>query len=154
MLIKVGKIVVICVLNDSKACLSCYQTFLSNITGSLASIQIRELFARIRYVNENLKNRPDFYFMFRNGQFRIGAKRPDKIELLKGAHEKVSLGKLMRYYIEPLISNSLIGKDEIVLGLEKENIQCIFDEQCKFKQQESYNEINNFPVSQLSVDFP
>jgi hypothetical protein len=63
-MIKVGKIVLFAVLDDSRFSLSKYKFFFSKITGSLNSVQIRELFGRLRYLNSNIKRRPKFYSFF------------------------------------------------------------------------------------------
>lgn len=131
-MIQVGKVVIFVVLNDCRACISFYRTFLSRITGSLTSVQIRELFARLRFINENLIYRPRFYNSFKYSGHRICVKRPKKLEIYKGEEEKVSLFKLMRYYIGDIMPNSLQNRDKLLKDLEEGKAQYIFDENFNF----------------------
>lgn len=134
MMIQVGKIVIFVVLNDCRACIGFYQTFLSKITGSLTTIQIRELFARLRYINENLKHRPRLYTKFSyNGQ-SIYVKKTKKMEIYKGAHEKVSLFKLMRFYVGGIMPESIPNRDKRLKDLEEGKAQFILDENSNFFQ--------------------
>jgi len=137
-MIQVGKIVIFVVLNDCQACISFYETFLNKITGSLNSIQIRELFARLRYINDNLKYRPRFFTQFKFNKHKILARRPKKLELYKGEQEKSSLFKLMRFYIGDIMPDKLPNKEKLLNDLEQGKAQYIFDENFNFFQYKPY----------------
>jgi len=139
-MVKVGQVVILAVLNDSRFCLAGYKTFLSRINGSLNTVQIRELFARLRYLNDNIKNRPRFHSLFKDNQFIIGAKVPKKIEFLSGKKEKSSLFKFMRFYIEDLVPPNLPDREKFLLDLGEGRAQFIFDENLKFFQHQSFQE--------------
>ena len=139
-MVKVGKIIILAVLNDCRFCLAAYKTMLSKINGPLNSVQILELFARLRYLNENIKKRPRFHSLFDNDEFIIGAKMPKKMEVLPEANERVSLFKLMRFYIEDLMPQDLPGRDQLLLDLEEGRAQYIFDENMNFCRHESHAE--------------
>lgn len=139
-MIQVGKIVIFVVINDCCACLSLYRTFFNKINGSLSSIQIREIFARLRYITENLKYEARFSTLFKGKYPRIIAHTSNKLELFTDKNEKTSLFKLMRFYIGDLIPVSLSGKDKLLRDLEEGKAQYIFDENYNFHQFESYKE--------------
>lgn len=145
-MIQVGQVVILVVINDSKACVSSSKSFLDRITGPLSSVQIRELFARMRYLNENLKRRPTFYSSFGNSGYKIGVRRPRKIEVLGDSQEKVSLFKLMKLYIEPLLPKTIPNRNDIVKDLEEGRAQYIFDENFQFFQHKSYKELHESKV--------
>lgn len=137
-MIQVGKIVIFVVLNDCRACISFYRTFLSRITGPLTTVQIRELFARLRYINDNLKYRPKFYTQFKYSGHRICVRRPKKLELYKGAQEKSSLFKLMRFYIGDIMPETIPNREQLLTDIEKGQAQYIFDEDFNFYQHKQY----------------
>lgn len=139
-MVKVGRVVILAVLNDSRFCLAAYRAFLRKINGPLNSVQIRELLARLRYLNENIKKRSRFHSLFDNDEFVIGAKVPKKIRFLSGPEERVSLFKLMRFYIEDLMPPDLPGRDQLVRDLEEGRAQYIFDEHLNFVRHGSYAE--------------
>lgn len=139
-MVKVGKIVILAVLNDSRFCLAGYKTFLSRISGALNTIQIRELFARLRYLNENIKKRPRFHSLFKNDQMIISARRPKKIAFFSGEYEKSSLFKYMRFYIGELVPPDLPDREEFLRDLEAGRAQFIFDENYNFFQHKRYDD--------------
>lgn len=137
-MIKVNKTVILAVLNDSRFCLAGGRTFLSKISGALTTIQIRELFARLRYLNDNIKMRPKFYTLFKNNQVIIDAKLPKRIGFFSGKHEKSSLYKFMRFYIGELMPLELPNREKYLRDLEEGNAWYIFDENFNFFQHRSY----------------
>lgn len=139
-MIKVGQVVILAVLNDSRFCLAGYETFLNRINGALNTVQIRELFARLRYLNDNIKKRPKFYALFKNNEFIIGAKVPKKIEFFSGEKEKSSLFKFMHFYIGELVPPDLPNREQYLKNLEEGKAQFIFDENYNFFQHKSYQE--------------
>lgn len=141
-MVKVGKIVILTVLNDSRFCLAGYRSFLERITGALTSIQIRELFARLRYLNDNIKKRPTFYSLFKNNQFRIGAKVPKKIDFFSGEREKSSLFKFMRFYLGELMPLDLPNREKYLQDLEEGHAWYILDENQIFFQHKNYQELH------------
>lgn len=135
MMIKVGKIVVFAVLNDSRFCLALYRTFLSKISGALTIVQIREIFARLRYANQNILERPRFYTEIeRKKGHRIKAIIPKEIALLNKEEENVSLFKLMRFYLEDIMSNDVPNREQLLKDIEEGRAQFILDEHGKFFQ--------------------
>lgn len=131
-MIQAGEIVIFVVLNDSKACLAKYRTFLSKIDGLMTEVQCRELFARLRYLNDNLKGRPRYRaFITGKNRFKLQVERSRYIELCQGKEEKVSLFSLMREYIGPLIPD-IPARSRIWSDLEKGKAQYIFDANDKF----------------------
>jgi len=139
-MVKIGKIVSLAVLNDSRFCLAGYKTFLSKINGALNSVQIRELFARLRYLNENIKRRPKYYSLFKNNIYEIAARVPNKVEFLQGARQKANLFKIMRFYIEDLMPPDLPDRKQLVKDIEEGRAQYIFDEHLNFFQHPSYSQ--------------
>ena len=134
MMIQVGEIVIFAVLNDGKACLALYETFLSQIDGPMTEIQCRELFARLRYVNDNLKIRPRLKaFVTRRNEFKLQAIRPWRFELYPEGEERVSLFSLMRRYVGELVPN-IPERDQILSDLENGKAQYILDCEGKFFQ--------------------
>jgi hypothetical protein len=132
--IQVGDILLMAALNDSKACLSLYKTFLSRIDGALNQIQIRELFARLRYVVANLKNPPKFSVRIKRDTIALRAKRAKPPSIYKGEEEKKSLFKLMRDYLEPLMHKDLPNRRQLVEDLEQGKAQYILDGNGKFHE--------------------
>lgn len=75
-------IAMVCVLNDSCACFSLENDKLfSKIGGPLSPLQIREVMARLGYLNLLIKKRPSFYSEFGDGQYRISASHPETIDV-------------------------------------------------------------------------
>lgn len=139
MMIKVGKVVIFAVLNDSGFCNRSYKKFLKLITGSLNSVQIREIFARLRYLNTNIKRRPEFYSFFNAKGYQIKARVPNRVELYTKHQEKISLFLLMRQYIEELIPPDLSGREQLLQDLEQGRAQFILDENLRFFQHKPYS---------------
>ncbi len=139
-MLQVGKIVIFVVLNDCRACISFYKTALSKITGPLATVQIRELFARLRYINDNLKYRPRFYTQFKYSGHRICVRRPKKLKLHKESRQISSLFKLMRFYIGGVIPETIPNRETILNDLEEGKLQYIFDKNFEFFQHKTYGE--------------
>jgi hypothetical protein len=132
MMIQLGEIVIFVVLNDSKACLSMYKTFLSRIDGPMTEVQCRELFARLRYLNDNLKTRPGLRaFVNRRHQFMLQAIRPWRIGLYEGAEERISLFSLMRTYVGELVPD-IPEREQILSDLGNGKRQYILDADGKF----------------------
>jgi len=139
-MVKVGAVVIFAVLNDSKFCLSAYKSFLSRISGELTTVQIRELFARLRYANQNIKERPRFYTAIDNKKgHRIKAHIPNRIEILKGDEENVSLFKLMKFYMEDIMPKDLHNREKLLQDIENGHAQFILDENNDFFQHEGYS---------------
>lgn len=125
--VQVGDILLMAALTDSKACLSLYKTFLSRIDGPLNPIQIRELFARLRYVVANLKDPPWFVAKVKRDIIRFKPKVNRRLTLYEGEEEKKPLFSLMRDYIEPLMPKSLPNRQQLVEDLENGRAQYILD---------------------------
>jgi|GEM_PF-1154117 len=132
--VQVGDILLMAALNESKACLSLYKTFLSRIDGTLNPIQIRELFARLRYAVANLKDLPTFVIRVKKDAIALKAKRPKRQSIYREEEEKKSLFKLMRDYIEPLMPTDLPNKQQLLEDLEQGKAQYILDENGKFHE--------------------
>lgn len=127
-MIRLGNTIIFSVLNDSGICQKIYSKFLSDITGKLSVPQIRELFARLRYANQNLITKPAYYTEIdRRKGYRIKAKLPTKLEFRFGQPDEVSLFRLMKYYVGELISENHPHRDELPQSLEKGEAQFIFD---------------------------
>lgn len=74
----------VCVLNDSCACISLEKDRLfPRLQGALSPLQIREVMARLGYLNLLIKKRPRFYSEFHGRSYRISATYPDSIEVEK-----------------------------------------------------------------------
>lgn len=127
MYIQVGDILLMAALYDSKACLSLYRAILSRIDGTLNEIQIRELFARLRYVMGNLKYPPWFEVKVKHDTVRLKAHRPRRLSIYAGQEEKMSLFKLMRDYLEPLMPPNLSNRQQLLEDLENGKAQYILD---------------------------
>jgi len=146
-MVKVGQIVVFAVLDDSRFCISLYKTFLSKINGPLNSVQIREIFARLRYASMNLKRKPRFYSFFGEKGFEIKARVPNKIEILRTDKERVSLFELMAFYIGELMPPNLPDRNHLIDEIKKGQAQYIFDEHYNFFIHKSYRErLSNSPI--------
>jgi hypothetical protein len=82
------------VLNDSCACYSVEKDHLfARINGPLSPLQIREIVARLGYLNLRIKERPQFHSEISGGRYKILATHPRSIEIDKGDPQEY--GKLM-----------------------------------------------------------
>lgn len=132
-MIRVGRIIVFAVLNDSKICQSVYEEFISRISGPLSPVQTRELFARFRYLNQNLKERPRYYTAIdRKKGHRIKAHIPNHIQILPHEQQRVSLFQLMRFYLEDIMPVNLPNRQQLLEDIEAGRAQFIFDENFNF----------------------
>lgn len=135
MMVKVGNIVIFSVLNDCGICENIYQEFISKITGSLSSVQIREIFARLRYANQQIEKRPEFYTVIdRKKGHRIKARIPKPIRINDGDTTKNELFKFMRFYIGDIMPKHIPDREKLLMDLEQGHAQYVFDENNKFYQ--------------------
>lgn len=75
-------VAMVCVLNDSCACYSIEKDkLLPRISGPLSPLQIREVMARLGYLNLLIKERPLFQSEFDGPKYRISGTHPAAIEL-------------------------------------------------------------------------
>jgi len=75
-------VALVSVLNDSCACFSLEKDKLfSRIAGPLSPLQIREVMARMGYLNLLIRNRPTFHSEFKNGEYKISGSHPDTVEV-------------------------------------------------------------------------
>lgn len=138
-MIQVGSIVIFVTLTDCQASLGLYKTFFSRISGSLSSAQIREVFARLRYVIENLKFKPTFITSFKDNNPKIISKIRDKFAMYEGSEERKSLFELMKSYIGDIIPSTIPNREKLLKDLGEGKAQYIFDENFNFFQHKPYN---------------
>jgi hypothetical protein len=111
--IRMNDITLICILNDSCAALNSFQSEFEKISGPLSPLQIREIFARLVYVNMNLKERPTYYSEFNDkNECFIKAKLPNKIELLEPLQYK--FGDIFSFMCSRIIEESSFEDKEYV----------------------------------------
>jgi hypothetical protein len=85
MLLRLGGVAFIAVLDDSCAALNVFQDFYKKLTGPLSPIQLREVTARLAFINLNLKERPTFKSEFDpvTGRYLISASVPKELNLME-----------------------------------------------------------------------
>lgn len=111
-----------------------------SIDGALSSVQIRELFARLRYLNESIRNRPKFYSYFTKRKFKVFAKLPRRLNYKPDKIEKTNLFKLMHFYIGDIMPKDLPNREELLNDIITGRAQYIFDERNTFFQHQSWQD--------------
>lgn len=77
-------VAMVCILNDSCACMSLEKDRLfSRISGPLSPLQLREVMARVGYLNTLIKVHPLFHSEFSDGEYTISGIHPDVIDVRK-----------------------------------------------------------------------
>jgi hypothetical protein len=130
-LLQLGAFSIIAILNDSCAGLSLYNDQIKKISGPLNPFQLREIFSNLNYININLKTRPSFQSNFLdNGEYIISVDLPEFAELVDEEQELVSVGQLLKHYVEPMIKNE--NKELILKEIEEGRRAYLFDENGNF----------------------
>jgi hypothetical protein len=113
MLVRINDIAVIAVLDDSCGCWSLQPEFINKwIKGPLGPVQLREILARIGYLNTLIKQRPKFYSDIQNGEYCICVETPTNVEVEGGNAD--ALGAMMFSACKPLL-RYLVSRDSIEL---------------------------------------
>lgn len=99
-MIRINEIAVVAVLDDSCACYSAQPAFLNLIKGKLGGTQLREILARVGYMNLLLKNRPLFNSTIEDNSYKISVDLPDLVEFEPAIEQ--DFGKLMYNAIHSL----------------------------------------------------
>jgi hypothetical protein len=131
MLLRIGKIAVIAVFDDSQASLSVIQDFIKNISGPLSPLQLRELAVRIAFINIHLLDRPRFgsSLDILTEQYEITGERPAEIKV--GDWKDETLGAMMHHICE----NAIIEHDQkphILENIKTGRYSFIFDDKGNF----------------------
>lgn len=104
MLLQIGEVTFIAVLNDSCIASDMLRPMLKAITGPLAPLQLREVMARLAYVNLLLNTRPVFTSEFsRRSGYVISADVPDQIE--RGTPSDLFFGQIFHATTKDVIGN-------------------------------------------------
>ena len=131
-LLRLGDFSIIAVLNDSCAGLSLFGEQFKKINGPVNPFQLREIYSILNFININLKKRPIFTSLFAaNGEYKISVELPDVEELVDEDQELVSVGKLLRHHIEPMLGH-LENKEQILQEIEEGKRGYLFDENGDF----------------------
>ncbi len=82
MFVRINDIAVIAVMNDSCGCWSSRPEFINKwVKGPLSPIQLREILARLGYLNTLIKERPKFFSDIHQGEYRISVETPPDVEI-------------------------------------------------------------------------
>jgi hypothetical protein len=96
-------VAMVCILNDSCACFSLEKDNLfPRIKGPLSPLQIREVMARLAYLNLLIEVRPSFHSDFRDGHYVISASRPNTINV--GEWEPEEYGRVLSFACSDLLN--------------------------------------------------
>lgn len=116
--IQLGEIIILAVLNDSKATNSIFLNDFEKLNLSVCSdYQLRELFSHYSYINNALKFRPQYFSKFENNNYKIYVKMPERLELLRSEEVPVSQGMIFRHLIERLVED-IPNKEEYLKEIE------------------------------------
>ena len=134
-------VALVCVLNDSCACMSlAYNKLLARITGALYPLQLREIMARLGYLNLLLKDRPRFFSEFNNGEYTISAAHPDKIEIEKPNAK--DFGDVLFFSCKDYLKKSLNHDNEaIIKAVQNGRYTFLFHKNGRFIKRQLLNEI-------------
>lgn len=131
-LMQLGQFSIIAVLNDAHAGLTLWGEQFKKIKGPVTHLQLREIFSHLNYININLKVRPVFQSLFSyDGEYLITAEVPEYAELVDKESEAISVGSLLRHYVEPLIPDT-DSKDQLLSEIEEGKRGYLFDIEGKF----------------------
>lgn len=131
-MLQLGEIAIITTLDDSCAAIAVFETNFMKITGPLSPFQLREIVAHFNFINLSLKEKPEYRsFIKGNGEYKIQANVPEKIELLDEKDRFVSIGEFLRYYIEPIIGE-IDNREKVLNEIKAGKRTYLFDETGKF----------------------
>ena len=133
LLLRMDEVCFFAVLNDS-----CYsQTFfkdqLLKISGPLSPIQIREVLARLAFLNVFLKDRPKFWsdFDLKRGSYCIGADAPETSGLCDCSSP--DFGKFLHSSIRNMLSQMVnADRDQIIEHVKEGKYSFLFDKNGDF----------------------
>ena len=130
-MIKLGKIGLVSILNDSCGSLNFFMEDFKKITSPVSPLQLREILSRLSFINLNLKERPKFYSSFNNNRYSIDAEIPDVLEFQENGNFKY--GDILYSSCSDIVRN-LANKDKefILEKLKEGRYTFLFDEKGKF----------------------
>ena len=131
-MIQLGEFSIISVLDDSCASVSLFNEHIQRIKGPLNPFQLREIISHLSFINLNLKENPVYSSSFSpNGNYKINAKLPEKIDLLDKKEQLFSPGQFLRYYVE-LIIGEVDDKEQILKEIEEGKRGYLFNKKGEF----------------------
>ncbi|WP_034923435.1 hypothetical protein [Gillisia sp. CAL575] len=131
-MIQLGEIVLIATLNDSCAASTIFMDRMMKIKFPVSPFQLREIVAHLNFINLSLKERPEYMSNINEqGEYKIQADLPETLSLLDEKDRFVSVGKFLRYYVEPMIGE-IEEKEKILKEIEEGNRGYLFDENGDF----------------------
>jgi len=133
-LLRMGDFCFIAVLNDSCQSLVVLRSMLEKISGPLSPIQLREIMARLAYINLKLRERPIFYpeFDLKEGLYRMSVHTSSMVAL--DNYQQSEFGIILYSCCKNVISN-LPNSDSYKKRLEdqaKKGYTFLFDAQEHF----------------------
>ena len=130
--VRVGRIGVVAVLNDSGAAGMSLSNCLSGVNGRLSDIQLREVAARAAYQNERLLSRPTFYTeLHAAGDLFMKSDHPDILRF--GPVDNRALGALLEHTCGPRLRRSTTpNQDELLSRLRRAEGTFLYDDEGLF----------------------
>jgi hypothetical protein len=131
--IRIGSVGIVSVLDDAGCVWPKVSEYLSRISGPLgplSSIQLREIAARLAYVNSRLNRRPDFFSELAYEQdltIRLRLPRPEKIE----AGDRLEQGRLLDYLCSPHLPLTP-NFEERIRQLQRDEVQFLYHDDGSF----------------------
>lgn len=136
--IRLDDFVIIGVLNDCFACANIEnESLMPRVTGSLSPLQIREIYARVSYLNTRITNRPELYTAIRGNRLYITAKFPSTVTASQW--EDREYGRLLDSTCGRLLVDGVEGPEQVkeVRDLLAEGkITFLFNDEGKFVQRD------------------
>ncbi|WP_218110135.1 hypothetical protein [Oligoflexus tunisiensis] len=131
-LLRIEDTCLISVLNDSCASATKFLEVHQDIGRNLSPVQLREIAARLGFLNIHIKLRPEYYSKFTKGQkYELTAKLPTPGILLNELDYSI-LGKMMLDVLKPIVGPN----NEILAGVETGRATFLSDESGAFKEHE------------------
>jgi hypothetical protein len=131
LMIQLENFAIIAVLDDSNFCTTVYNDILSKITGSLNSIQLRQVLSNLNAINLCIKDRPEFQSIINNNtQYQITAKVPENFSLFDKDKMIATPGDFLYFYLKNLVG--LNYSEDDYKNIKESKVDFLFDEDGKF----------------------
>jgi hypothetical protein len=123
---------IIVVLNDSCASSQIFSEYIHMINAPLSPFQIREIVAHFNYINLNLKYRPVYKSIIKDGNYTIIGEIPETNVLVDKIDRVFSPGEFLKYYVMEMIGD-IDNRETILDEIGKGKRNYLIDENGKFK---------------------
>lgn len=123
-------------LTDSKAGSVIMEENIARITTSIHPLQMREIFSRLSFICNSIKDKPHFFSTLENGHYTIGAEVPDKIYLesleeRQAQPDYATPGDYLHFYIGRLFAGHP-DEEKFLEDIKSGKIGFVFDENGEF----------------------